>query len=318
MAKFDSDFAIFGTFAADILDNVSIADTVINYANNACIELYGDLRGRTIFEIISESCESNEEARVLLGRLNSEGMLSFEGNLTGKIIKYHSRIIDRRDEDSMMTNRFIQVGITDITESVILKKLLYGTSEALKRAAKAADEDTGKHVVRINRYAELLARMIECEEKFVKDISKFAQLHDIGKIKVAEIIRLPRTLTDDEFNSMKKHTLYGGEMVVGLDGLEMAFNIALEHHEKWDGSGYPDGKKTDEISLEARIVAIADVFDALVSARPYKEAFDYNKTFQIFKKGDGRVMPGHFDPELFHLFLEHYDAFVKLHQELKD
>ena len=187
-------------------------------------------------------------------------MLSFEGNLTGKIIKYHSRIIDRRDEGSMMTNRFIQVGITDITESVILKKLLYGTSEALKRAAKAADEDTGEHVARINRYAGLLASLNECEKKFVEDISQFAQLHDIGKINVAEIIRLPRKLTDEEFNSMKKHTLYGGEMVAGLDGLEMAFNIALEHHEKWDGSGYPEGKKKDEVSLEARIVAIADVF----------------------------------------------------------
>ena len=121
--------------------------------------------------------------------------------------------------------------------------------------------------------------MLQCS---TVDISRFAQLHDIGKINVGEIIRLPRKLTNDEFNCVKKHTTYGGEMVAGLTGLEMAFNITLEHHEKWDGSGYPNGKKGDEISFEARIVAIADVFDALVSARPYKEAFSYNKAFQIF------------------------------------
>jgi HD-GYP domain-containing protein (c-di-GMP phosphodiesterase class II) len=163
-----------------------------------------------------------------------------------------------------------------------------------------------------------LARLFEADNKFVEDISKFAQLHDIGKIKVAEIIRLPRKLKIDEFNFMKKHSISGAEMVAGLDGLEMAYYIALEHHEKWDGSGYPKGKKKDEISLEARIVAIADVFDALVSARPYKNAFDYNRTFDIFVKGDGRVMPSHFDPELLHIFLEHYDAFVELHKQLKD
>jgi HD-GYP domain-containing protein (c-di-GMP phosphodiesterase class II) len=170
----------------------------------------------------------------------------------------------------------------------------------------------------LNRYSELLARLFEAENKFIEDISEFAQLHDIGKINVAEIIKLPRKLTSDEFNFMKKHTTYGAEMVAGLDGLEMAYYMALEHHEKWDGSGYPKGKKKDDISLEARIVAIADVFDALVSARPYKDAFDYKKTFEIFKKGDGRVMPSHFDPELLHLFLEHYDEFVELHKQLED
>ena len=317
MAKFDSDFAIFGTFAADILEDVSIGDTIITYTNNACIELFGDLRGKTIYEILSEICGSAQKCQVLLDSFISEGKLLLEGKLTGKFVKYHSRIINYGDDNSSTKKKFIQAGITDITESVILKELLYGTSEALKRAAKAADEDTGEHVVRINRYASVLATLIESEKAFIDDISQFAQLHDIGKINVAEIIRLPRKLTNDEFNIIKKHTTFGGEMVAGLTGLEMAFNIALEHHEKWDGSGYPEGKKKDEISLEGRIVAIVDVFDALVSVRPYKDAFDYNRTFEIFEKGDGRVMPIHFDPELLHLFLEHYDQFVELHQELK-
>ncbi len=131
-------------------------------------------------------------------------MLSFEGKLRGRFVKYHSRIIDCRDDDACVINQFIQAGVADITESVILKKLLYGTSEALKRAAKAADEDTGQHVVRINRCAEVLARLSGADKAFTEDISRFAQLHDIGKITVAEIIRLPRTLTEDEFNIVKK------------------------------------------------------------------------------------------------------------------
>ena len=262
--------------------------------------------------------EATELGQVLLDKFIAEGQVSFEGKLARKFVKFHSRIIDCRDDGACAINKYIQAGITDITESIILKKILYGTSEVLKRAAEAADEDTGQHVVRINRYSKLLAKLIGCETKFVEDISQFAQLHDIGKIKVAEIIRLPRKLTEDEFNLVKKHTIYGGEMVAGLDGLEMPYNISLDHHEKWDGSGYPKGKKGDQISLAGRIVAITDVFDALVSLRPYKEAFDYNKTNEIFRKGDGRVMPSHFDPKLHQLFLSHYDGFVKVHKQLDD
>ena len=81
-----------------------------------------------------------------------------------------------------------------------------------------------------------------------------------------------------------------------------------------NGSGYPEGKREEEISLEARIVAIADVFDALVSVRPYKKGFSYDRTRQIFEEGDGRVMPGHFDPKLLSLFLDNYDKFIKIHQ----
>ncbi len=318
MAKFDSDFAIFGTFAADILPDESLGNAVISYANKAAVEIFGDFRGTSIIGLISEVSNSHAEAWELLQALISEGELAFEGSLGGKYVKYHSRVIDCRDDDSCGIEQFIQIGITDISEIVALKSLLYDTSEALKRAAKAADEDTGMHVARINQYSGLLARLHHCDPKFVADISQFAQLHDIGKIKVAETIRLPRKLSPEEIISMKKHTIYGGEMVAGLTGLEMAYNIALEHHERWDGTGYPSGKREQDISLEARIVAIADVFDALVSSRPYKPAFSYEKTYKILETGDGRVMPGHFDPELLNLFLEHYDQFTDLHKALKN
>lgn len=317
MSKFDSDFAIFGTLATDMLNGGNIGAALFTYANSACIDLYGDLRGKTTLEVISEIAQNREEGIGLVRHLAKEGTLSFEGVLSGKFVKYHTRIVRHGESGAEPSEQFIQAGITDITESVTLKSLLYGSSEALKRAARAADEDTGRHVVRINQYAKHLASLFDCSESFVEDISQFAQLHDIGKIKVSEIIRLPRKLTDEEFEKIKKHTLYGGKMVEGLAGLDMAYNIALEHHERWDGSGYPYGKCQKEIALEARIVNIADVFDALVSERPYKPAFTYETAFQIISEGDGRVMPTHFDPELLPMFLMHYDEFADLHRELK-
>jgi len=314
MVKFDSDYAIFGTLAAEVIEDIPLRESVVSYTNNACSKLYGKLQGKTIAAIFADICREEIEAEQFLNILEREGIVTFEGTLSDRFIKYHSRIVSSPEQGTS----FIQAGITDISESVILKELLYGTSEALKRAAKAADEDTGKHVVRINSYAGLLATLAKSDEQFIEEISQFSQLHDIGKINVAEIIRLPRKLTDEEFESIKKHAYYGGKMVKGLAGLSMAYNIALEHHEKWNGSGYPNAKKGEDISLEGRIVAIADVFDALVSARPYKEAFSYEKTYQIFKQGDGRVMPEHFDPQLLELFLSHYEEFVELHQNSKE
>ena len=318
MAKFDADYAIFGTYAADIIDNVGIGDAMINYVNPAGESLFGDQKNVSISELIAKVSGNEVESEILLKQLEKDGELTFEGQLAGKFVKYHSRVIDCRNDNACDVNQFVQVGITDISEIVSLKSLLYDTSEALKRAAKAADEDTGAHVARINLYSGLMANLMNCEKKFIEDISQFAQLHDIGKIKVADTIRLPRKLTPDEIVAMKMHTTYGGEMVAGLSGLEMAFNIASEHHERWDGTGYPEGKKEREISLEARIVAIADVFDALVSSRPYKEAFSYERTYEILSKGDGRVMPGHFDPDILPLFLIHYNKFVDLHKSLQE
>lgn len=318
MAKFDSDFALFGTFAADISDDISIGETVITYVNKACLAHYGDLRGEQFFTILSHVCGDQQKSKILLDEFIREGKITVEGKLAGKFVKLHSRIIDCREDDVCAITKFLQAGITDITESVILKKLLYGTSEALRRAAQAADEDTGLHIFRINKYSELLAGLIGADSKFIEEISQFAQLHDIGKIKVADLVRLPRKLTDEEFECMKKHTIYGAAMVDGLEGLEMACDIALDHHEKWDGSGYPNGKKGSEISLAGRIVAIVDVFDALVSTRPYKRSFSYQETVEIFKRGDGRVVPAHFDPDLLPVFLSHYDDFCELHQHYHD
>lgn len=231
-------------------------------------------------------------------------------------MKFHSRIIDCRDDDACAIVQYIQAGIADITESVALKKLLQGTSEALKRAAEAADEDTGRHIARINEYSILLAGLSGADIDFTEHIGSFAQLHDIGKIKIAEIIRVPRKLRPHERLEVEKHPIYGGKMVEGLEGLEMAYDIIMDHHERYDGSGYPNGKKGADISFAGRIVALVDVFDALVSRRPYKEAYEYGRARYVLENGDGRVCPSHFDPQLLQLFLDNYSQFVDIHRKL--
>ncbi len=316
MTKFDSDFAIFGTLTADITDSQDIGEGIITYANQACIDLYGDLRGNTVLDMFCNITGSLKKGTDLVRELKSKGSIVIEGKLNDRFIKYHCRVVRSSGPDGNKKD-FIQSGITDLTESVILKKLLYGTSEALKRAAKAADEDTGYHINRINHYSGHIAELLGKEDKFVEDITTFAQLHDIGKINVAELIRLPRKLTAKEFDEVKKHTIYGAKMVEGLEGLEMAYNIALDHHEKWDGSGYPNNKKGEHISLEGRIVTISDIFDALVSPRAYKPAFDYKTTYEILLKGDERVAPQHFDPDIYNAFISNYDYFVEMHKKMK-
>ncbi|MBT3272582.1 MAG: HD domain-containing protein [Spirochaetales bacterium] len=311
MNKFDPDYAIFGALGGEI--SVGIGETKITYVNKACTALFKDFRDYTIVQIINEIAGSEMEGGIYMDRLVKKGSLSFEGKIGTKSVKFHSRVIEQHKDNPDCA--CVQAAIMDISNSVTLKRMLYDTSEALKRAAMAADEDTGQHVIRINHYARGLADLAGYDRAFQSDISRFAQLHDIGKIRVAEIIRLPRRLTAEEFDLVKGHAEFGASIVANLDGLEMAYNIALDHHEKWDGSGYPNGKKGTEISPEGRITAIVDVFDALVSDRAYKKAFSYKDALALLKNGDERIAPGQFDPDLFLLFISHYDEFVEIHKE---
>lgn len=317
MARFDPDFSIIGILAGDMIEGVPVELTKIDYVNKACTDLYGDLTGMEFGRLFTIIAGGTEEGQELFTRFKEKGRVSFEGKISDRFVRFQSRIIDCREDDACAITHYIQAGIIDITESVILKRLLKGTSEALRRAAEAADDDTAQHIARINAYSELLATLFGAEKNFIEEIGTFAQLHDIGKIKIAEIIRIPRKLTENEFDIVKKHPSSGGKIVEGLDGLEMAYDIIMDHHEKWDGSGYPLGKKGEEISLAGRIVAIVDVFDALVSARPYKESFDYEKARKIIAFGDGRVMPKHFDPQLLQVFLENFEHFVEIHRKMK-
>ena len=207
----------------------------------------------------------------------------------------------------------------------------------LARTAEFRDNDTGRHVVRVGRYAEIIAREFGLDERNVELIGHAAPLHDMGKVGVPDCVLLkPDKLTPDELEIMRKHSIFGqrtfepmtedewrlfkahtfmGEKIMGVEGspiIGMAAEIALTHHEKWDGSGYPMGLKGAEIPLAGRITAVADVFDALSSKRPYKPAFDLDRCFQIMKEGRGT----HFDPEVLDAFLSCREVVLQVYAEL--
>ena len=193
---------------------------------------------------------------------------------------------------------------------------------ALASLIESRDAETGEHVIRTSYYAKRLAEEIkglksyskEINDEFVALIYLLAPLHDVGKIVVSDqILTKPARLTPEEFEEMKKHASMGGvvirqilEGVADEDYLKFASDIATYHHERWDGTGYPQGLKGKKIPLAARIMAIADVFDALTSERCYKPKMEPEKAFQIIEEEAGT----HFDPSLVKVFLKHKDEYL--------
>lgn len=183
----------------------------------------------------------------------------------------------------------------------------------LGRASEFHDQETGDHLERIGALSELFSLLLGDSETTRDLIRRGSALHDIGKIAIPDSVLLkPGRLTEEEFDHMKQHTLIGYELLKDsrsaflLKGAE----IALNHHEKWDGTGYPAGLKGSEIPISGRIVAVVDVFDALTSTRPYKEAWPPAKARALIASERSK----HFDPKLVDIFLSHYDSFLALIQ----
>lgn len=175
--------------------------------------------------------------------------------------------------------------------------------QRLGLAAEYKDNETGKHVIRMSHFSQRLGLAIGMSEREADDLLTAAPMHDIGKIGIPDrILQKPGPLDAEEWKIMKTHTTIGAHIVgahqTGMLG--MAHRIALGHHEKWDGSGYPSGLAGEQIPIEARIVAIADVFDALTSKRPYKEAWPIDVAVAHIEKDAGK----HFDPALVPLFVK--------------
>jgi putative two-component system response regulator len=251
----------------------------------------------------------------------SELLLRIENVLSAKALQDHLSDYSERLEERVKTR-------TD--------ELLYSRQEALRclaRAGEYRDDDTGHHVTRVGRTSAIIAEGLGFPASAVDLIEQAAQLHDLGKIGIPDaVLHKPGKLDPEEFTVIQKHCEigcriidpHGHQATIRLDSprsvdtnscrsttspvLKLAAVIAGTHHEKWDGSGYPNGLAGSEIPIEGRIVAVADVFDALSSKRPYKEAFPLEKCLQIMTDGRGQ----HFDPRVLDVFFECLDDIVEV------
>jgi len=187
----------------------------------------------------------------------------------------------------------------------------------ISRAAEFRDPETGAHIQRMAHYSLLIAAALGMDENTQKLILEAAPMHDVGKIGIPDYILLkPARLTEAEFELMKQHARMGYELLQGSGSgiLRAGAEIALSHHEKFDGSGYPQGLAGEDIPLFGRIVAVADVFDALTSERPYKKAWSLEEAAKFLKEGRGQ----HFDPTCVDAFLASWDQMLQVRQRFQD
>ena len=196
--------------------------------------------------------------------------------------------------------------------SLKLKKLTISLVGTLENANTFNDEDTGAHIKRIGKYSMFLGKELKLKPSLVEQIGLYASLHDVGKIGIPDnVLKKPGKLTQSEFEIMKNHVEIGYNLMKDLDIGPVALNIIRYHHEKWNGSGYGKGLKGKEIPIEARIVALADVYDALRQERVYKKAFSHEKSIDIIISESGK----HFDPQIIEIFIKKNNAFQKIFEQ---
>lgn len=190
---------------------------------------------------------------------------------------------------------------------------------ALARAAEANDLDTGNHILRVGDFSAHIARELGQSDKFVEDIRLQATLHDVGKVHIpSHILKKPGRLDATEMEEMKKHPAFGAEIIGNHPQLALGRSIALNHHEKHDGTGYPAGISGETIPLEARIVTLADCYDALRNSRIYKPCYDHAGAYKIITEGDDRIQPSNFDPKVLEIFVRTAARFEELYKTLTD
>jgi putative two-component system response regulator len=223
--------------------------------------------------------------------------------------------------ESMVNQRTLQLEtafkeLEDANEKI--RAAYLDTIYRLTMAAEYRDEDTANHLRRMSFYSRLIAQEMAMPNDFVDVIFYAAPMHDIGKIGIPDAILLkPARLSTEEFELAKTHTTIGAKILQGSASivLQMAETIALSHHEKWNGVGYPLGLAGEAIPIAGRILTIVDQYDSLRSRRPYKEAFPHDRTISIIIEGDGRTMPDNFDPEILRIFKRKEPEFKRIFEE---
>jgi len=279
---------------------------------------------------------------------NKEGEIAFENKpaqrLTADIMKIedlytanHSKKAELTKKDYVIykshgtyfqvelipihSENLILAYFTDVTEVIELNDAIEETQReviyAMGEIGETRSKETGNHVKRVALYSKKLALLYGLSYAEADKLHMASPMHDIGKVGIPDaILNAPRKLTKDEFEVMKTHAQIGYNMLCYSDKaiLKAASIVAGEHHEKWDGSGYPNAKRGEDIHIYGRITAVADVFDALGSERVYKKAWKLEKIIELFKEERGK----HFDPKLVDLFLDNLESFLKIRDKFKD
>ena len=211
-----------------------------------------------------------------------------------------------------------QLLLEEQAKSQLLVDAFHDSLIRLTRACAFRDHETGEHVQRLGHYATLIGKHLRWPEDQLDLLGKAAPMHDLGKIAIPDAI-LTKTgpLSAEEWKIMESHTTIGAQLLDGSESplMEMAREVALTHHERWDGTGYPARLKGEAIPKCGRIVMLADQYDALRSKRSYKPAFSHVETFRILMKGDGRTEPCHFDPLILECFGDLHKEFRRIFDE---
>ena len=245
-----------------------------------------------------------------------EKLTSTISSVIGHFLERSLMLQDIKDKNKTLRTRNRTIAtLQDQTEEAFQHSITL-----LSRAAEIHDEDTGNHVIRVNKYSKAFAELLGMPTAWCEEIGYSAQLHDVGKMSVdSAVLKKRGTLNKSERTEMNQHTVYGYRILLNIPRFEMAADIALGHHERWDGKGYPNGVKGENIPLPARITQVADIYDALRSKRSYKPAWSHQKALHVMTKGDDRINPKeHFDPELINVFQKHGDQFNEIWHALKD
>ena len=237
----------------------------------------------------------------------------------GKTYWINITIVPIKD-DNNKTIEYMWI-INDLTELFNLNEEIQSTQKEIiykmGEIGETRSKETGNHVKRVAEYSRLLALLWGMDKKEANNLLIASPMHDIGKVGIPDsILKKTGKLTEDEFEIMKEHSLIGYNILKDSkrDILKAAAIVAKEHHEKWDGTGYPFGLKGENIHIYGRITAIADVFDALGSERCYKEAWEDEKIFGLFQKEKAK----HFDPNLIDLFFKNINSFIEIRNKYKD
>lgn len=258
---------------------------------------------------ISKKMQNKEIVSIVFTNLTKDGKLFFSDTIVYPIVNVKGEVVEHLHL------------MHDISEIINLHQELEDTQKEIiykmGEIGETRSKETGNHVKRVAEYSKLLALLYGLDEKEAEMLKLASPMHDIGKVGIPDsVLKKPGKLDDVEWEVMRSHAELGYEMLKHSSRpiLKAAATVAAEHHERWDGKGYPKGLKGEDIHIYGRITALSDVFDALGSDRCYKKAWELDKILELFKEEKGKQ----FDPKLIELFFDNIDKFIKIRDELQD